>query len=204
MCIRDSHISEGTFFPFSQIKFRTVELGFSCSLKNTIPIGPLCQTHWHKIVLCQLIVKKLHGFCWKIHVDLKSGNGLTVNKLLGFFLKCFCIPGIQKHLERGIDWLVKQCFIESKLCDLPVSYTHLDVYKRQAQAGAVAAENMYAAIKDVIANAEGQVIIGEVNQDATAQNIQLRGAGFINKMIELIQADGKTVAVAGNEFYRCV
>ena len=68
-----------------------------------------------------------------------------------------------------------------------------------APEGSVVAE--VAAIKDVIANAEGQVIIGEVNQDATAQNIQLRGAGFINKMIELIQADGKTVAVAGNEFY---
>ena len=60
---------------------------------------------------------------------------------------------------------------------------------------------MYPAIKDVIANAEGQVIIGEVNQDATAQNIQQRGGGFIDKMIELLQADGKTVAVKGNEFY---
>ena len=45
--------------------------------------------------------------------------------------------------------------------------------------------------KDVIANADGQVIIGEVNQDATGQNIQQRGGGFIDKMIELIQADGK-------------
>ena len=60
---------------------------------------------------------------------------------------------------------------------------------------------MYNAIKDVVANAEGQVIIGEVNQDATAQNIQQRGGGFIDKMIELLQADGKTVAVKGNEFY---
>ena len=60
---------------------------------------------------------------------------------------------------------------------------------------------MYPAIKDVIANADGQVIIGEVNQDATALNIQQRGTGFINKMIELIKADGKTVAVKGNEFY---
>ena len=34
-----------------------------------------------------------------------------------------------------------------------------------------------------------------------AQNIQQRGTGFINKMIELLQADGKTVAVSGNEFY---
>ena len=61
--------------------------------------------------------------------------------------------------------------------------------------------NMYNSIKDVIANADGQVVIGEVNQDATAQNIQQRGGGFIDKMIELLQADGKTVAVAGNEFY---
>ena len=60
---------------------------------------------------------------------------------------------------------------------------------------------MYNSIKDVIANADGQVIIGEVNQDATGQNIQQRGGGFIDKMIELIQADGKTVAVKGNEFY---
>ena len=62
-------------------------------------------------------------------------------------------------------------------------------------------DNMYPAIKDVIANADGQVIIGEVNQDATGLNIQQRGTGFINKMIELIKADGKTVAVKGNEFY---
>ena len=134
------HISEGTFFPFSQIKFRTVELGFSCSLKNTIPIGPLCQAHWHKVVTGQLIAKKLNGFCWKIHVDLKSGNGLTVNKLLGFFLKCFCIPGIQKHLERGIDWLVKQCFIESKLCDLLIGiqdFLDTGLYQRRGLGGCI-------------------------------------------------------------------
>ena len=60
---------------------------------------------------------------------------------------------------------------------------------------------MYNSIKDVVKDADGQVVIGEVNQDATAQNIQQRGTGFINKMIELLQADGKTVAVSGNEFY---
>ena len=60
-----------------------------------------------------------------------------------------------------------------------------------AQAGSVAAEHMYNAIKDVVANAEGQVIIGEVNQDATAQNIQQRGTGFINKMIDLLKLMAK-------------
>ena len=98
------------------------------------------------------------------------------------------IESLQTALDKGIPVV---CF-DSGVPDAPEGSVVAEVVTDNAQAGAVAAENMYAAIKDVIANAEGQVIIGEVNQDATAQNIQLRGAGFINKMIELIQADGKT------------
>ena len=90
---------------------------------------------------------------------------------------------------------------DTGIADAPEGSIACEVCTDNAQAGSVAAENMYNAIKDVVANAEGQVIIGEVNQDATAQNIQQRGGGFIDKMIELLQADGKTVAVAGNEFY---
>ncbi|MBS7551981.1 LacI family transcriptional regulator, partial [Weissella confusa] len=57
--------------------------------------------------------------------------------------------------------------------------------------------------KDVLAAAtvDAPARVGEVNQDATAQNIQQRGLGFINKMIELCAADGIKVAVEGNEFY---
>ena len=90
---------------------------------------------------------------------------------------------------------------DTGIADAPEGSIACEVCTDNAQAGSVAAENMYNAIKDVVANAEGQVVIGEVNQDATAQNIQQRGGGFIDKMIELLQADGKTVAVAGNEFY---
>ena len=68
-------------------------------------------------------------------------------------------------------------------------------------AGEIAAENMYNEIKDVIAAADGQVMIGEINRSDVEQKSQLRGIGFIDEMIELIQADGKTVAVTGNEFY---
>ena len=89
----------------------------------------------------------------------------------------------------------------SSVQEAPEGSVVCEVCTDNNQAGSVAAENMYPAIKDVIANADGQVIIGEVNQDATALNIQQRGTGFINKMIELIKADGKTVAVKGNEFY---
>ena len=99
--------------------------------------------------------------------------------------------------EKGIPVVT----FDTGIADAPEGSVVCEVCTDNAQAGAVAAENMYNSIKDVVKDAEGQVIIGEVNQDATAQNIQQRGTGFINKMIELLQADGKTVAVSGNEFY---
>ena len=99
--------------------------------------------------------------------------------------------------EKGIPVVT----FDAGIADAPEGSVVCEVCTDNAQAGAVAAENMYNSIKDVVKDADGQVIIGEVNQDATAQNIQQRGTGFINKMIELLQADGKTVAVSGNEFY---
>ena len=99
--------------------------------------------------------------------------------------------------EKGIPVVT----FDTGIADAPEGSVVCEVCTDNAQAGAVAAENMYNSIKDVVKDADGQVIIGEVNQDATGQNIQQRGTGFINKMIELLQADGKTVAVSGNEFY---
>ena len=99
--------------------------------------------------------------------------------------------------EKGIPVVT----FDTGIADAPEGSVVCEVCTDNAQAGAVAAENMYNSIKDVVKDADGQVIIGEVNQDATAQNIQQRGTGFITKMIELLQADGKTVAVSGNEFY---
>ena len=84
---------------------------------------------------------------------------------------------------------------DTGIADAPEGSIACEVCTDNAQAGSVAAENMYNAIKDVVANADGQVVIGEVNQDATAQNIQQRGGGFIDKMIELLQADGTDVVI---------
>ena len=92
------------------------------------------------------------------------------------------------------------CF-DTGVADAPEGSVVATVATDNTQAGEVAAENMYTALKDVIAKADGQVRVGEVNQDATALNIQQRGMGFVNKFIDLVTADGKTVAVVGNEFY---
>ena len=107
------------------------------------------------------------------------------------------LDSLQTCADKGIPVVT----FDTGITDAPEGSVVCEVCTDNAQAGAEAATHMYDAIKDVVANADGQVVIGEVNQDATAQNIQQRGAGFIDKMIELLQADGKTVAVAGNEFY---
>ena len=90
------------------------------------------------------------------------------------------------------------CF-DSGVPDAPEGSVYATVVTDNEQAGGIAAEHIYEAIKDRIGN--GQVRVGEVNQDATSANISERGMGFINKFMELAKADGKTVAVVGNDFY---
>ncbi len=102
-------------------------------------------------------------------------------------------------LEKGIPVV---CF-DTGVADAPEGSVYATVATDNVAAGALAAENMFPVIEAQItaATADAPVRIGEVNQDATALNIQQRGLGFINKMIELCTAAGKKVAVEGNEFY---
>ena len=90
------------------------------------------------------------------------------------------------------------CF-DSGVPDAPEGSVYATVVTDNEQAGGIAAEHIYPAIKDKLG--KGQVRVGEVNQDATSANISERGMGFINKFIELAKADGFTVAVVGNDFY---
>ncbi len=109
------------------------------------------------------------------------------------------LESLQTALDKGIPVV---CF-DTGVPEAPAGSVYATVATDNLAAGATAAENMYPLIKDKVAaaTADAKVRIGEVNQDATAQNIQDRGMGFVNKMIELITADGKKVAVVGNEYY---
>ena len=109
------------------------------------------------------------------------------------------LDSLTKALEAGIPVV---CF-DTGVSDAPEGAVVATVATDNEAAGACAATNMYPVIKDLVAAAtvDKPVRIGEVNQDATALNIQQRGLGFINEMIKLCTADGKKVAVVGNEFY---
>ena len=86
------------------------------------------------------------------------------------------LDALQECADKGIPVVT----FDTGVADAPEGSVVCEVCTDNTQAGSVAAEHMYESIKDVVANADGQVIIGEVNQDATAQNIQQRGLGFIN------------------------
>ncbi len=107
------------------------------------------------------------------------------------------LDGIQSSVEKGIPIIG----FDSGVPGAPDGSVYANASTDNYVAGGVAADGMYDGIKDRIANADGQVRIGEVNQDATSESITQRGLGFIDRMIELLAADGKTVAVVGNDFY---
>lgn len=108
-----------------------------------------------------------------------------------------CLDALQAAMDAEIPVV---CF-DSGIPDAPEGSVYSTVATDNYGAGATAAENLYAALKDTIASATTPVRIGEVNQEATSESITSRGLGFIDKFAELATADGKKVAVIGNEYY---
>ena len=108
-----------------------------------------------------------------------------------------CLESLQKAMEKKIPVV---CF-DSGIPDAPAGSVCSTVATDNYGAGATAADNLYAALKDQIAGASAPVRIGEVNQEATSESITSRGLGFIDKFAELAKADGKKVAVIGNDKY---
>ena len=108
-----------------------------------------------------------------------------------------CLDYLQTAMDKGIPVV---CF-DSGIPDAPAGSVYSTVATDNYGAGATAAENLYAGLKDKIAAATAPVRIGEVNQEATSESIINRGLGFIDKFAELAKADGKTVAIIGNDKY---
>ena len=107
------------------------------------------------------------------------------------------LDSLQTALDKGIPVV---CF-DSGGPNAQAGSVYATVATDNYAAGATAAENLYPALKDKIANATAPVRVGEVNQEATSESITSRGLGFIDKFAELAAADGKKVAVIGNEYY---
>ena len=107
------------------------------------------------------------------------------------------LDGIQQAMDAGIPIIG----FDSGVPGAPEGAILANCSTDNYAAGEMAAEETYKLIKDTIANADGKVRIGVMNQDATGESLINRGLGFMDKMNELITADGKTVSVIGNDKY---
>lgn len=108
---------------------------------------------------------------------------------------------VLEPLQEAMDAGIPVVLFDSGVPDAPEGSVYATIATDNYGAGATAAVNLYEALKDKIAAADGVVRIGEVNQEATSESITSRGLGFIDKFTELATADGKSVAVIGNEYY---
>ncbi len=108
------------------------------------------------------------------------------------------LDSLQVAMEKQIPVV---CF-DAGVPNAPEGSVYSTIATDNYAAGATAADHIYEAVKDKIVNATAPVRIGEVNQDATSESITSRGLGFIDRIIELAEADGKTVAVVGNDYYK--
>ncbi len=107
------------------------------------------------------------------------------------------MDSLQAAKDAGIPVV---CF-NSGVPEAPEGSVYATASTNNYNAGGIAAENMYAALKEVIAAADTPVRIGVVNQDATSESVIDRGLGFIDKMVSLVKADGLTAGVTGNDKY---
>jgi len=108
-----------------------------------------------------------------------------------------CLDAIQSSMDSGIPIIG----FDSGVPDAPEGAVLANCATDNYAAGELAGEEMHKAISERVANASGTVRIGVLGQDATSESITQRGLGFIDKILELLEADGKTVSVEGNDKY---
>ena len=170
------------------------------------------STYWQAALKGMDMAKEELGITYKAQgPNSESDIADQVNMLdsainngpVGIGLAACDTTSVLESLQNCVDKGIPVVAFDTGVADAPEGSIVCTVATDNVQAGQVAAENMYEALSGVLENLEegAQVRIGEINQDATALNIQQRGLGFIDKMIELLTENGYTVAVEGNEFY---
>ncbi len=111
------------------------------------------------------------------------------------------VYALNDSITEAMDNKIPIVGFDSGVPNAPAGAIYANAATDNYRAGELAATNTYELIKDKIASSDKSVRIGVLNQDATSESIINRGLGFIDKIAELIEADGKTVCITGNDRY---
>lgn len=102
-----------------------------------------------------------------------------------------CLDGITAAMNAGIPIIG----FDSGVANPPEGAIFASASTDNYAAGVLAAEETFKLIKDKVVSGSK---IGVLSQDATGESVLNRGFGFIDKMKELIEAEGLTVSVEGH------
>lgn len=102
-----------------------------------------------------------------------------------------CLDGITVAMNAGIPIIG----FDSGVANPPEGAIFASASTDNYAAGVLAAEETFKLIKDKVVSGSK---IGVLSQDATGESVLNRGFGFIDKMKELIEAEGLTVSVEGH------
>ncbi len=102
-------------------------------------------------------------------------------------------------IQLAVDAGIPIVGFDSGVPDAPEGSIYANVATDNYAAGELAAEETFALAKDRITSATEPVRIGVLSQDATSESVVQRGLGFVDKFAELVEAEGKTTNVEGNE-----
>lgn len=102
-----------------------------------------------------------------------------------------CLDGITAAMNAGIPIIG----FDSGVTNPPEGAIFASASTDNYAAGVLAAEETFKLIKDKTVTGSK---IGVLSQDATGESVFSRGMGFIDKMKELIEAEGLTVSVEGH------
>lgn len=102
-----------------------------------------------------------------------------------------CLDGITAAMNAGIPIIG----FDSGVANPPEGAIFASASTDNYAAGVLAAEETFKLIQDKVVSGSK---IGVLSQDATGESVLNRGFGFIDKMKELIEAEGLTVSVEGH------
>ena len=114
-------------------------------------------------------------------------NNATNSKPDGIGIAASDKEAVMDSLQAAMDAGIPVICFNSGVPGAPEGSVYATASTNNYNAGGIAAENY--------------VRIGVVNQDVTSESVVDRGLGFIDRMMELVKADGKSAAVTGSDKY---
>ena len=120
-------------------------------------------------------------------------------------LAALSTDSVTDQLNKCLDAKIPVIGFDSGVPGAPEGSIYANASTDNTAAGALAATSMYPAIQAMVkaATVAAPVRIAVLSQDATSESVKGRTKGYIDKMLELVKADGITdVAVIGHDMYK--